>query len=354
MATYTIEDIVDVVISLGDRPISQAGFSIPLILSDNTVLADRVTSYTDPADLITDGFLATDPTYKAAVAIMSGEFAPREFKVGTYDSTVAPGPEESVVEALAAIEAEDSDWFFIVATSHVEADVLAIAAYAETNKKIYVTSTQDTDVGTSATTDIASQLQTLQYNNTLTLYAADANTNYPEGGVIGAVASLIPGSTTLHGKTLPGVATSNFSRTAANFATGKNANIYSMIGGVGFFKDGKMASGRFFDVTWGSLYLEARMEEDVFALIKRQSDLGRKVPYTDAGLLLIETVMYARLQQSVAEGFLAAYPAPKVFTPLVDSIAVNDRANRIVPNIPFEARLAGAAHEVVIRGYVEV
>jgi hypothetical protein len=352
MATYQIEDIVDVVISLGDRPITRAGFTTPLIIVDSDVLSDRVTVFTSAAQILEAGFDTDDDVYVMASKIFSGSARPREIKVGQYDSDPLGG-NETLSQGLAAIVDEDSNWFFILAPDHQEATILALAAFAEANKKIYVTSTGASDVITSADDDILSQLNGLQYNNTLVIVDGAADTNFPEAGVIGSVANLIPGSTALHGKTFPGVAVSNFTRTQANFATGKKGNIYSMIGGVGFLKDGWMVSGRFFDVTWGSLYLEARMEEDVFGLISRTSNGGRKISYTDEGLLLIETVMYTRLQQSVAEGFLAANPAPKVFIPLVDDIPQNDRAERIVPNIPFEARLAGAAQTVIIRGYVE-
>lgn len=355
MSTYKISDIVDVIVSISDRPITRAGFTTPLILIDHdgSDLTDRVSTFTAASDLLDAGFLSTDDVYIIASKIMAGQAAPREFKVGWYDTTATPTA-ETVTDGIAACAEYDSNFFWIVCDSHVKADIEAIALWAEANKRIYITSSQDADIITNATTDVATALKSAQYHNTLIIADDDADANFPEAGVVGSIASIVPGSTTLHGKTLPGVSVTSFTRTQANFATGKNANIYSLIGGVGFFKDGKMASGRFLDVTWGSLYLEARMEEDIFGVISRASNANRKIPYTDAGLVIIEATMYARLQRAVAEGFLAESPAPKVIMPLVSEIPVNDRAERFLPDIPFEGTLAGAVHNTVIRGYLQV
>lgn len=279
-----------------------------------------------------------------------------ELSIGatTSNVTISSTSSETVDDALLAVVNESDDWFFLLSDSHSETDVLALAAYAEANKKLYSHSTQESDVITSATTDIVSQLQTLQYDNTISFVHQTADKDFPEGGIVGAMAGLVPGSSTLHGKTLPGVSTTTFTRTQSEFATGKNGNVYPLIASVGFFLDGKMASGRFFDVIRGKLYLEARMEEAIFAEIKRKSDLGQKIPFTDAGITIIEAIMYDQLARRVQEGFLASSPAPKVFPPLAADVDSNDKANRLLPDIPFEATLAGAIHRVIVRGYVTI
>lgn len=438
---YTIEDIVDVRVTLADRPISQAGFETPLILAAHSVFSDRFREYTSTADMLTDGFAANSNVVKLATTIFSGDNPPSSIFVGrralasyditfdvansteytisvkaneftktfTYESggaasassivdafvadieadadigglvaasnvgdvlviapevgtelsvgattdnmTIVGDSAETTDDALAAIVNETSDWFFLLSDTRVEADILALAAYAESNKKMYITATQEADVFTSSTSDIGSQLNALQYNNTFVFGHQTANRDFPEGGIVGAMAGLTPGASTLHGKTLPGVATTTFTRTESGFATSKNVNLYPKIAGVGFFLDGKMASGRFFDVVRGTLYLETRMEEAIFGYIKRLSDLGKKVPYTDAGVAGIQGVMAEQLTLRVRDGFLAPSPAPKVSPPLVEDIDTNDKANRLLPDIPFEATLAGAIHRTVIRGYVSV
>ena len=124
-SVFTIEDIVDVQITLGDRPITRSNVSTPLILeADSLILPDRTRVYSDTDTMITDGYVTTDPVYKMAAKIFGGDNAPREIIVGAVDVT---GASETYIDALALVEAETSDWFFLLADTHLEADVLDLA-----------------------------------------------------------------------------------------------------------------------------------------------------------------------------------------------------------------------------------
>lgn len=447
--TYQIEDIVDVQITLGGRPITQAGFETPLILTAHEAYSDVQRTYSDIDSIVNDGFASGSGVHTIAQDMFSGDNPPSEIivgkrgltkyeitpdvfneedytvnikagdasnlytktftitsdtnatateivdalvtaingdadigstpqivsatnnadvleieldvngtrlsaGVGTDNLTIAYTASENVDNALSNVVNENNNWYFLTSDSHSDTDVKDLAAYAEANTKMYSTSLANSDIWTSSTTDLLTELKDLQYDQTIVTVDKTADKNFHEGAVVGAMAGLTPGSSTLHGKTLPGVPVSRFTRTQANFITGKNGNIYTNIGGVGFYKEGNVVSGRYFDVIRGANYLEARMEEDIFGLIKRRSDRGLKVPYTQGGITLVEGVMYSRLQSSVNDGFLAASPAPKVLAPLVGNVSDNDKANRILPDVPFEATLAGAIHTVKIRGYVSV
>lgn len=445
MATFhPIEDVVDVIISLGDRPINQKSFDLPLILTAHNVWSDRVRVYNAADDLLNDGFAAGSNVYKMAQDMFGGDFGPKQVIVGrrdltnyvvtfdvlnstvytvnlkvntgstvytksisfTSDSdataaeisaglatnieadgdiaayviadgittpgtlTIAPDSTglvsigastdnmvvqyvsgETVDTALAAIKQSNSNWFFLTSDSHSETDIDALAAYAEANKLIYVGSSAESDIWTSSTTDLLSDLFNLQYDNTHMQISKLADKEFPEGAVIGAWAGTNPGVSTLFAKTLPGVSIQDYTATELNYIKSKNGNGYVNRGGLGFYEDGKMVSGRFSDTIRGALWLEARMEEDVFGLLKRKSDLGQKIPYTDVGVNMVATTMAKRLDEAVQRGFLASYT---ISPPFVADIADNDKANRTVPDIPFTATLAGAVHKITIRGYVSV
>ncbi len=77
-----ISDIVDVTITRETARILQAGFGVPLLLGPHFVNEDRTKSYSDPADMLVDGFLTTDNLYKMAVKLMSQTLSPSTFKVG--------------------------------------------------------------------------------------------------------------------------------------------------------------------------------------------------------------------------------------------------------------------------------
>jgi len=255
-SVYTIEDIIDVRITLGDRPIAQSNFSTPLILSADAPFApDRIATVTGIEDMLDLGYSDGDAAYELVANVFAGDNPPREAIIGNVDVT---GSGETYVEAIAAVEDETSDWFFILADTHTESNIEAIAQYAEADRKMYITSSSDSDIPAGTSGNLLETLKDLSYNNTLLWPHADADTAWPEGAIVGVMAGLNEGSSTLHGKTLNGVATNKWTRTQSNYIQSNNGFQYVSIGGVGFALDGKMVSGRFFDVVRGALWLEAR------------------------------------------------------------------------------------------------
>ena len=269
----------------------------------------------------------------------------------TKNMTITSTSPETVGTALAAIDAENNEWFFILSPSHSSTDIQGLSDYASANKKIYFTSSEEAAIFTSSTVDIASVLNNYQYDNVVFTSHLSADKEWPEAGALGSVCSSIPGTGDLFAKTLIGIAIDSISTTEANYAKNKKTNVYIKRGGVGWYENGVVTSGRFFDVVHGAFWLEARLQEDIFGEIKRMSDLGKKIPYTDEGVEQIRGVMIKRLDEAVRNGFLASY---EIFPPHVEDIATNDKANRLLPDIPFTAILAGAIHTVKINGYVSV
>lgn len=87
------------------------------------------------------------------------------------------------------------------------------------------------------------------------------------------------------------------------------------------------------------------MQEQVFfRLINR-----KKIPYSSSGFAVIESEVRSVLDQATSNGGVDTY---SVFVPQVLSIPENVRTQRILDHISFEARLAGAVSEVIIRGVV--
>jgi hypothetical protein len=77
-----IRDIVEVNITRESARVTQQGFGTPMIFGEHARFSDRVRSYNDPADMLTDGFLVTDNHYLAALSLMSQDLSPTLFKVG--------------------------------------------------------------------------------------------------------------------------------------------------------------------------------------------------------------------------------------------------------------------------------
>lgn len=263
----------------------------------------------------------------------------------TYNST------ETWVDALDNVSDVNNEWYALVAETHVEADVLQLAGAVEARKQIFGTSSSDVAITSATSTDdIAVQLFDLGYQRTFVLYSENADTQYPEAAWIGGQLPEEPGSNTWKFKTLAGVTVSSLNSTASSAVKDKNANTYERVGGVSITSEGTMSGGEFIDVIIFVDWLEARMRESIFFRLVNT----KKIPYTQAGVTIIENEIRRVLAEGITNGGLAPNPQPTVSVPNVLAIEANLRATRTLEGITFEGRLAGAIHFVKVRGTVTV
>lgn len=269
----------------------------------------------------------------------------------TSNMTSANQPSvESWVTTINEITVVNNAWYALMIESHVEADVLAVAAQIEGMKKVFATSSQSADIKTTSTTDTFSKLEALGYQRTFGLWSATADTEFPEAAWVGYQLQEQPGSNTWAYKALSGVTVSSLSDTESTNIHNKSASTYEQVGGLNSTIGAKMFGGEWIDVMIFVDWLEARMKERLWSRMAN----SKKIPYTSAGAAIIEAEIRAQLNDGIRVGGLAASPAPTVEVPDVLSVSVNARAQRIFEGITFEARLAGAIHFVKIAGTVTV
>ncbi len=260
----------------------------------------------------------------------------------------------NVVDDLVAIQGVNDDWYALACTDRTKAIVLDIAAWVETQIKIFGTTSDDVNIinqpaGTD-TTSIAAIFNNLGYVRTFVMYHQEAVLDYPECAWFGAVLPLQPGSETWKFKRLASISYSDLTSNQENNVFAKSANSYEFIGGVGITQNGTMAQGEFIDIIRGVDWLTSTIQSYVYSVLVNLP----KVPYTDAGITAIESQIRRALQLGVANNFIAAEPPYTVIVPLAINVPSIDKTNRILRNVSFQATLAGAIHAVVIRGTVSV
>lgn len=269
--------------------------------------------------------------------------------------TVSLTVSETFADALAAVDAI-ADFYGIATYSHLEADILSVATYANSNKKIYGYSTSNTTDKTTAITAIMGQLQALSNDRVFGTWDEEAGvaatdaTEYPEAAWFGNRLPSAPGSSTWMFKTLSGISVDSLTNTESTNIRSKNGNTYETIGGVNITREGKMASGEYIDIIRGVDWLESRMEERIYS---RFVNLP-KIPYTNAGIAVIEAEVRAQIQEAIDAGVIDGEQGFTVTVPRVADVSANDRANRILPAVTFVAKLAGAIHNATVRGTVTV
>jgi len=256
---------------------------------------------------------------------------------------------------LAAIINERNDWYCVLAEPHAATasytDVLDIAAWVEANQKLYLTASDEALIANSTyaadTGSIAKQLKDLGYERTLLLYSGDV-ANYPEAGFAGVILPKEPGSYTGDFKTMSGVVIDELTDTYTANIHEKNAMSYTLVAGVNVTRNSRVSVGEWVDVIVFIDWLKARIQERIFSRLVNLD----KIPYTDGGVAVVEAEVKAQLKEGVASGGLSDNPAPTTTVPKVKDISSVDKANRYLPDVEFDATLAGAIHKTRIHGLV--
>lgn len=261
--------------------------------------------------------------------------------------------------ALAAAQRETDDWYGVSLTSRTNADILDAAAWVEANEKLLgVTSADAGIIDAGSTVDIASLLEQQQYFRTHIWYHADAANEWLDAAVAARVFTYYPGQETWALKRLGGIEYDTLSEGQAQAAFAKNANTFEQFRNFAVTQNGKVAAGEWIDVI---RFRDWLVEQIKINVVSAMINADGKVPYTDPGIQIIVTAMRQALDLGVTRNGIAPpelsadddtrwIPSYTTRFPRSQAVAFNDKANRILRDVGFTARLAGAIHTVQIRG----
>ena len=259
-----------------------------------------------------------------------------------------------IEDDLDAVVNENDDWYALAINDRAIQTVLSAAAWTESRTKLFGTASADSTIINVSpsldTSSLAARLFSAGYARTFCMYHQDADDDFPECAWFGRVLPLIPGSETWKFKTLATISYSNLSTTQSQNARNKKANTYEFIGGRGITREGTVSAGEFIDIIRGVDWLTARIQEFVYSVLVNNN----KVPYTNAGIAVIQAEVKRALQLGIDNNFLTNDPEPKVTVPDAAAVPPSDKANRILRNVRFTATLAGAIHVVDIQGTLTV
>ncbi|SRR6266849_715124 len=258
---------------------------------------------------------------------------------------------------MAAIMAFDNAWYHVINPWDSLAIATSLASWVESNKKLYiVNSVDDTCLGASAT-DIMSVVKNAAYTRTAVLYKSE-NGSFAQAAWAGRVLPLVAGSENWAYKTLAGIPADQLSEAEINNAcgiptagtTGKRGSVYITVYGTNVTEFGQVGSGSWLDITRGVDALIVDMGARIF------TDLSgaNKIPYSDKGITVIEKDVRASLTffQSPPQNFLAEQPPFTVTVPKAANLTPAQRSARLLPNVLFQANLAGALNSVTVQGTV--
>lgn len=267
---------------------------------------------------------------------------------------------ETIADSLAAVGAFPANWYGLVLTSRTEADVKGAAAWAEANKKLFGTASSSTAIlNAASTTDIASFLQQNNYFRTFGFYHSQAATQYIEAAIMANRFTFYPGAETWANVRLAGITYDDLAEGDSIAARAKNFSTFEPFRNFSVTQGGKVSAGEWIDVIRFRDALEDQIKVSVTsAMINATAGRG-KLPYTDEGIQVVGNGIRGPLNLNIQRGGIApeemdgdgnVIPSYTISLPLNANVPVNDKANRILRDVKFTARLAGAIHVVEIKG----
>ncbi len=358
----------------------------------------RVTAISQADELLDYGYTVEDPAYAAALVAFSQSPSPDELYIcirreaesggdtaetegSTADTSetedsAAEDPEagtpggsgggsdteepkvwENIQTTLSRAKAEAGFYGICLVGFRDPETIEGAVAWAEANEKLFAFEYLDPD---------ACPVQNFSYYRSFCIYSGEADgydgDKQPKENRYAALAWMAkcfgydPGTETWHLKELASIVPSALSTARKKELEEKHINTFRRYAGCNVTFGGYTLAGEWIDVIRFRDWLKAEMQINVFNALKT----NRKVPYTDAGIGLIEGKMEETLLKGQTIGGIAEneydeenlVPGFTVTVPRATSLTEAERKSRKLPGCRFTARLAGAIHATEIEGYL--
>lgn len=306
------------------------------------------------ADVYADEGLTTAPEFTIGVDAIA-------FTNGVNAMSAA----DNLIRAIQQFQSDvDNDWYLLLTDKDEDAYVKALAKFAEASEPSEAELSADVEdhrkfyVGQTASKTFASVTARAAVIYTDEAYLDEE----PDASYVGNVGPFYPTSVTWKFKrpqdgnasasegvkliTLPQLTDAErdvLLDNHVNFLTEEYKRQY--------VKNGTCLDGEFIDVVLGGDWIAKRMRDLLYTILLENANIN----YDDAGFGLISTAVLQALNEAVDLNIIAIDPESKtgVFSVTIPKYADSteeQRRNRVMPDITWEALLAGAVHQVKTKG----
>jgi hypothetical protein len=332
------------------------GVAVPIAYTVSDVSPTAAEIATAIAALI-DAAAPITATATDGVISCTAEVDDKHWAVSGYDvnqlSFVDTTADDAIATDLALIQAADDTWYHLtLAGPNSKLRVVAVAAYIETQEKIFGYTSHDDDNVASNTTCIAYLLHAASYYRTYGIFTRDQT---KAAAATWASRSLPynPGSMTWAYQSLPGTTVDTLTTAEALQLETYKMNRYENVSDTPVTLNGWMAAGEWIDVIQTRDWLKVRLQERFLLLLINMAAAGKKIPYTEAGKESILTQFRAQFDEGIANGAISAEEPYSIVAPNVADVSTADKIDRILPGVSASAKLAGAIHIVQVAVILE-
>lgn len=340
---------INVNITDSTRPVSQAGFGTGFLLDPVAASADEypyteirsINDIPENASALADGMIRRYLNQRPTTGVITVQGV----HVADVDGTVA-----TISEALDLVYQEESDWYGLLLASREQADIEEAAEWCPINK-FFITQPIEPDWTALSAYGLAA------YSTTLAIPSIEEQ--YADAGLMGYMFTKDPGSATWMWKGVEGVISSGYSNADISSMLspdeGEPYMIPMLYAKSRYYTGGsKMCDGTYADIKRAIDWLEARQEENIFLLLLNTDKVG----YTNDGISQIGTKLAETLDEAVDNDVIAVddegIPRYLIDIPRIQDIPTNTRANRTLPDIPWDATVVGAVESVTVNGNLTV
>lgn len=327
---------VKVIISTKKVP-GKLAFGMPFLLASMETKAVPYTVCTG-IDEVKKIFPEDTPIYKAAETVFMQNNAPA--KVAVCGSTA------KVTEALTA--EWDKDWRqLVVINNGAENDDTfeAISNFVEAKKdKLYFAKISSID-------EIKPELKT---NERTIAFCYIGTSEFPQAALVGATAGLDAGSFTYKNTILKGILPELLTDDEIDAIHAAGAICFLSKAGDNVLSEGKTLSGEYVDIIDSKDYIISNIEYSVQKIL----NTSPKIPYDNNGIAMLESTTINVLKDAYNKGIISNNEEglPDYSTNFATRAETeeSDRAARKYIGGSFSFGLAGAIHNVEIRGEIVI
>lgn len=353
---------VEVNLSLEQSSSGVSSFGMPLFVCADAVTANEAakkveyTECTALSDVVSAGFNKESKMYKAVQLFFSQTNHPKKFAVygGTSEDVVTDADEWSA-----------KGWRQLITVNLGTSKIEDVARLVEgLNKKMYFVSATIEGADAKTDADFKTAWETLMgtvnsYERTVLMYY-DNSVATPEAALVAETAGRDVGSFTYKNMILKGVPPLDISDARVNIINGNDEAGHAMTivrkAGDIVTTEGKTASGEYIDVIDSRDWIIENITYNSQSALNKNA----KIPYTNAGITLLESITLSVLKEGFDMGMIAPLEEDETtgdystdFAP-ASEISPESKASRHYDGGHFSFVLAGAIHTAEISGTITV
>ena len=316
--------------------------------------------YNSLSEITELGYVATgdnaDPIGVAARVAFSQNPRPNKVYVAVVDDEASLGAPQTAVEVL-EYALGTNGWYCICPVGLDDSDVKEIIQWTETQNKLcgYIDNNPDTPLVAVGTYFRSYPMFAKENENQL---VTDIPLENKYGMAVAVAVKAMhyhAGEETWALKPLATVSPAQLSSTFIDKLNSANITYVTATASKNITMGGKTNGGEWIDVIRFRDWLHNDMQTRIVNLLV----VNPKIPYTDAGIGLVENQMIASLQEGQRYNGVAPSefdadgnenPGYVTSVPLAADLTSVEKSSRVLTNCKFSARLAGAIHLTEISG----